>query len=71
MDVKTIRVVNGVTARELAELLGINIRTWWRVEEGLRTLRQCEEDTIRQYLEKLAEKRRKWNEIRYSNRGGA
>ena len=71
MNVKSIRIRHGVTARELAELLGINIRTWWRIEEGRRKLRQCEEDAIGKYLDALAQSRERWNEVRYSNRGGA
>lgn len=60
---------NGVTALEAAALLQVNIRTYWRIEQGLRPLRQCEHDKLTQYVAELNAAREKWSQMSYSNRG--
>jgi transcriptional regulator with XRE-family HTH domain len=58
LNLKNIRVNQNVTAAELAALLEVSLRTYWRIERGKRYLRECEQEKILKYVDELMEIRR-------------
>jgi len=68
-ELRRLRRKNNVTGQELADLLEVNLRTYWRMESGQRKIRQCEIEKVTHYIDELNAIRAKRSEMVYSNRG--